>query len=149
MSLLEKTSHPKHTMELTTMMSRKKTVNLTRDSILPFKPPEKPFLYQVLSQHDTLQYFDISRNTRHVKTYNSLNKNICNQPHFSMWSRRVLFTGILETLLITTRLTGWYFLAMNLSHTFSNTGITNDSAFHPSEVDKMSTRNFWELSGKK
>ena len=24
-----------------------------------------------------------------------------------------------------------------------------DSAFHPSEVDKMSTRNFWELGGKK
>ena len=24
-----------------------------------------------------------------------------------------------------------------------------DSAFHPSEVDKMSTRNFWELNGKK
>ena len=24
-----------------------------------------------------------------------------------------------------------------------------DSAFHPSEVDKMSTRNFWGLSGKK
>ena len=24
-----------------------------------------------------------------------------------------------------------------------------DSVFHPSEVDKMSTRNFWELSGKK
>ena len=24
-----------------------------------------------------------------------------------------------------------------------------DSAFHPSEVDKMSTRNFLELSGKK
>ena len=24
-----------------------------------------------------------------------------------------------------------------------------DSAFHPSEVDKMRTRNFWELSGKK
>ena len=24
-----------------------------------------------------------------------------------------------------------------------------DSAFHPPEVDKMSTRNFWELSGKK
>ena len=24
-----------------------------------------------------------------------------------------------------------------------------DSAFHPSEVDEMSTRNFWELSGKK
>ena len=23
-----------------------------------------------------------------------------------------------------------------------------DSAFHPSEVDKMSTRNIWELSGK-
>ena len=24
-----------------------------------------------------------------------------------------------------------------------------DSAFHPSKVDKMSTRSFWELSGKK
>ena len=24
-----------------------------------------------------------------------------------------------------------------------------DSAFHPSEVDKVSSRNFWELSGKK
>ena len=24
-----------------------------------------------------------------------------------------------------------------------------DSAFHPSEVDEISTRNFWELSGKK
>ena len=24
-----------------------------------------------------------------------------------------------------------------------------DSAFHPFEVDKMSTRNIWELSGKK
>ena len=24
-----------------------------------------------------------------------------------------------------------------------------DSVFHPSEVNKMSTRNFWELSGKK
>ena len=23
-----------------------------------------------------------------------------------------------------------------------------DSAFHPPEVNKMSTRNFWELSGK-
>ena len=27
--------------------------------------------------------------------------------------------------------------------------VSVDSAFHPSEVDKMSTRNFWELSGKK
>ena len=24
-----------------------------------------------------------------------------------------------------------------------------NSAFHPSKVDKMSTRNFWQLSGKK
>ena len=24
-----------------------------------------------------------------------------------------------------------------------------DSVFHPSEVDKMNTRNFWELNGKK
>ena len=28
-------------------------------------------------------------------------------------------------------------------------GCKVDSASHPSEVDKMSTRNFWELSGKK
>ena len=28
-------------------------------------------------------------------------------------------------------------------------GFKIDSAFHPFEVDKMSTRNFWELSGKK
>ena len=28
-------------------------------------------------------------------------------------------------------------------------GFKVDSAFHPSEVDKVSTRNFWELSGKK
>ena len=34
---------------------------------------------------------------------------------------------------------------------FSNPlgGSKNDSAFHPSNVDKLSTRNFWELSGKK
>ena len=24
-----------------------------------------------------------------------------------------------------------------------------DSTFHPSKVDKMSTKNFWELSGEK
>ena len=28
-------------------------------------------------------------------------------------------------------------------------GSTVDSVFHPSEVDKMSTRDFWELNGKK
>ena len=28
-------------------------------------------------------------------------------------------------------------------------GTKVDSAFHPSEVDQMSARNFWELSGKK
>ena len=28
-------------------------------------------------------------------------------------------------------------------------GSKDDSAFHPSEVNKMSTRNFWELSVKK
>ena len=28
-------------------------------------------------------------------------------------------------------------------------GFKFDSAFHPSEVDKMSTRTFWELNGKK
>ena len=28
-------------------------------------------------------------------------------------------------------------------------GSKTDSAFHPSEDDKMSTRNFWELGGKK
>ena len=28
-------------------------------------------------------------------------------------------------------------------------GFKVDSAFHPSEVGKISTRNFWELCGKK
>ena len=28
-------------------------------------------------------------------------------------------------------------------------GFKVDWAFHPNEVDKMSTKNFWELSGKK
>ena len=28
-------------------------------------------------------------------------------------------------------------------------GSKADSVFHPSEVDKMSTRNFWEIIGKK
>ena len=33
---------------------------------------------------------------------------------------------------------------------FKTTGwLQGRSAFHPSEVNKMSTRNFWELSGKK
>ena len=44
-----------------------------------------------------------------------------------------------------------------LRHWISNPGVLCskplggskvDSAFHPSEVDKMSTRNIWELSGK-
>ena len=33
---------------------------------------------------------------------------------------------------------------------FKSTGwLQVDPAFHLSEVDKISTRNFWELSGKK
>ena len=28
-------------------------------------------------------------------------------------------------------------------------GSKTKSAFHPSDADKMSTRNFWELNGKK
>ena len=45
-----------------------------------------------------------------------------------------------------------------ISRAFNRSGATQavaldilkvDSAFHPSEVDKVSTRNFWELSGKK
>ena len=28
-------------------------------------------------------------------------------------------------------------------------GSKSDSAFHPSEVNKMSNRDFWELNGKK
>ena len=31
----------------------------------------------------------------------------------------------------------------------SRVQIQVDLAFHPSQVDKMSTRSFWELSGKK
>ena len=30
-----------------------------------------------------------------------------------------------------------------------NPGVLCSKPFHPSEVNKMSTRNFWELSGKK
>ena len=40
--------------------------------------------------------------------------------------------------------TGWLQGRLSLSG-----GFKIDSAFHPSEVDKISTRNFWELSGKK
>ena len=49
-------------------------------------------------------------------------------------------------------------MAQWLSHWIPNPGVSYskplggskvNSAFHPSEVDKMSTRNFWELSGKK
>ena len=52
----------------------------------------------------------------------------------------------------------WGFGLMALRHWIPNPGIPCskplgdskvDSAFHPSEVDKMSTRNFWELNGKK
>ena len=34
---------------------------------------------------------------------------------------------------------------------FPNQGshVQNDTAVHPSEVNKMSTRDFWKLSGKK
>ena len=51
-----------------------------------------------------------------------------------------------------------YETAMALRHWIPNPGVPClkplggskvDSAFHPSKVDKMSTRNFWELSGKK
>ena len=49
-------------------------------------------------------------------------------------------------------------IRMTVSHWISNPGIPCsrplgdskfDSALHPSEVDKMSTRNIWELGGKK
>ena len=49
-------------------------------------------------------------------------------------------------------------IRMTVSHWISNPGVLFsrplgdskfDSAFHPSEVDKMSARNIWELSGKK
>ena len=49
-------------------------------------------------------------------------------------------------------------IRMTVSHWISNPGIPCskplgdskfDSAFHPCEVDKMSTRNIWELGGKK
>ena len=52
----------------------------------------------------------------------------------------------------------WGFGLMALRHWIPNPGIPCskplgdskvDSAFHPSEVDKMSTTNFWELNGKK
>ena len=37
-----------------------------------------------------------------------------------------------------------------MAYWFKTTGgFKVDSAFHPSKVNKMSTRNFWELGGKK
>ena len=39
------------------------------------------------------------------------------------------------------------FLVCSITVTLGGSKV--DSAFHPSEVDKMSTRSFWKLSGKK
>ena len=41
-------------------------------------------------------------------------------------------------------------MARNMFHEIFGKGHNKvNSAFHPSQVDKMSTRNIWELSGKK
>ena len=49
------------------------------------------------------------------------------------------------------RLFGWTALDSQSRGIFSKPqgGFNADSAFHPSDVDKMSARNFWELNGKK
>ena len=52
-----------------------------------------------------------------------------------------------RTLKVTQRLSE---ATLNLfEHEKALGGSKVDSAFHLSEVDKMSTRNFWELNGKK
>ena len=49
-------------------------------------------------------------------------------PHFSRWLKCLLFTSFSKTLLTTERkLTGRYFLAVDLSPTFLNTGTTDET----------------------
>ena len=75
-----------------------------------------------------------------------------------------LLKTFLKTLTLITQISSYMFslleyeTAMALRHWIPNPGVPClkplggskvDSAFHPSKVDKMSTRNFWELNGKK
>ena len=70
----------------------------------------------------------------------------------------------MHLIVFMTSLYKYYFISINgaiakwLRHWIPNPGVLCskplggskvDSAFHPSKVDKISTRNFWELNGKK
>ena len=92
----------------------------------------------------------------------------CNRQNFlSLWTFFCLFTPLttknLKNLKKKEKLPGDIIIlpkyTINDNRWISNPGVPCskplgggskvDLAFHPSKVDKMSTRNFWELSGKK
>ena len=61
-----------------------------------------------------------------------------NRPQFSCWSTILLFTSFSKTLLtVERRLTGWEFLAIDLSPTFLNTGATNETFQQPGEQESF------------
>ena len=98
--------------------------------------------------------------------YGSLDME-CNRQNFlSLWTFFCLFTPLttkkLKILKKKEKLPGGIIIlpkcTINDNRWISNPevpcskplgGSKVDLAFHPSKVDKMSTRNFWELSGKK
>ena len=75
------------------------------------------------------------------------------RPHFLRWSTSWLFTNLSKTLLTTEkRLTGRYFLAVELFPTFLNTGITDDTLQHSHKQDSLiqilnSSFSMYESSG--
>ena len=61
-----------------------------------------------------------------------------------LWGGNLLFTTKFPDI------PGTHFTDLGMMKGWINLEATQvDSAFHPSEVSKMSTRNIWERSGKK
>ena len=75
------------------------------------------------------------------------------KPHFSRWSTILLFISFSKTLLTTERrLTGWYFLAVDLSPTFLNTGTTEETFQQSGKQDSFrhllkTLASMFEISG--
>ena len=120
---------------------------LRKEEIRPNIWPEIPWnlsLWRRPACQTLSKALDISRATARVGQTNSIRCNgqkICSwsrrpktileirkRPHFSRWSTILLFTSFSKTLLtIERRLTGEYFLAVDLSPTFLNTGTPNET----------------------
>ena len=89
-------------------------------------------------------YGIILRNVNHMTTYEPI---LCDINHMTVYET-ILF-------IINSYVDIWSHIGQSLdSHPGVPSskplgGLKIDSAFHPSEADKMNTRNFWELSGKK